>query len=388
MAVLKLHTQIVDEQTRNLNLVFSGMNGTSFETVDAFIDSILPDDDTIEIRINCIGGDVMEGWAIYDKLRMSGKKIFAVIEGKCASIASVILLAAPLENRSGYKNSSLLIHKPFFSPCNVSLRANELRKMADELEYNTNKIINLYMERTGNDEATLRSIMDRDKYISMEEAKELGFISEIKMPISSADDYHLKINNMAKTETDKVEVKKSFFDKLLSKCGYARIEDAENALNVLAMDLATVEGNTLTIEREEGDPQVGDKASPDGEHLMPDGTTIVVVDGVIAEIKNPKNPDENENEELAQAKARIQELEQEIALLRPQAKSQEELVILNKVKIMGGMEGLRKIASKYVPDGRGFVENRDTSASSQEPVSLVEKRLAERQEALKKKFNK
>lgn len=393
MAVLKLYTEIVDEETRQERLFWLGVDGMSFETIDSFIESIPENDDTIELRINSRGGDVMEGWAIYDKLRMTGKKIISIIEGQCSSMASVLLLAAPLENRSGYKNASLLIHKPFIPPYTLAgaYNADELRNIADELESHTTKIVNLYVERTGSDEIVLRSLMDEDKYIDMEKAKELGFISTILPPLSasktSAKWHHSKIDNMAKTDkTEKVEVKKSFLNKLLAKYGYAKVEDAEAALEIVALDLTTADGSTLTIEREEGDPQVGDKASPDGEHLMPDGTTIIVVDGVITEIKNASNT--SESEELAQAKAKIDELEQKLSSLQAQAKTQDELVILNKVKTMGGLEGLKKIASKYVPEGRGFQGNEGNQGASDEPVSLVEKKLAEKRDALKKKFNK
>ena len=79
-----------------------------------------------------------------------------------------------------------------------------------------------------------------------------------------------------------VTVKQSIIDKLLAKCGYQKIED----IPVISMELTDAEGNILTVEREEGEPQVGDAASPDGEHVMPDGKTIIVIDGVITEIKD------------------------------------------------------------------------------------------------------
>lgn len=153
---------------------------------------------------------------------------------------------------------------------------------------------------------------------------------------------------------------------------------------IVSLDLSTADGSTLTVEREEGDPQVGDTASPDGEHLMPDGSTIVVEGGVISEIRDP----EEENDELDAANARIAELETELTSLRAQAKSQDELVILNKVKTMGGLEGLKKIASSYVPDARGFQGNQGVQGGNGDPVSLIDKKLAEKREAHKKKFNK
>ena len=75
MAVLKIHSDIVDEETRVVRLMWTGIDGTSFSTVDAFIDSIPKDDNEIEIRLNCEGGNISEGWSIYDKLRATGKDI-------------------------------------------------------------------------------------------------------------------------------------------------------------------------------------------------------------------------------------------------------------------------------------------------------------------------
>ena len=219
----------------------------------------------------------------------------------------------------------------------------------------------------------------------MDQAKELGFVSTILLPLSASKKDHSNINNMAKTG-ENVEVSQSLFAKMLAKLGYAKIEDAEAAFKKVALDLSTADGSTLTVEREEGEPQVGDTASPDGEHLMPDGSTIVVEGGVITEIRDPE--EENNNDKLDAANARIAELEAELTSLRAQAKSQDELVILNKVKTMGGLEGLKKIASSYVPDARGFQGNQGRQGGNGDPVSLIDKKLAEKRDARKKKFNK
>ncbi|UBD77502.1 ATP-dependent Clp protease proteolytic subunit [Parabacteroides goldsteinii] len=386
MAVLKIHSDIVDEETRVVRLMWTGIDGTSFSTVDAFIDSIPKDDNEIEIRLNCEGGNISEGWSIYDKLRATGKDISAVIEGKCASMASILLLAASKERRSGYTNSKLCIHKPLvLANKGCTMRSNDLRQMADDLDRENEKFLDLYVERTGADREQLQSLMEEDRYVDMDQAKELGFVSTILLPLSASKKDHSNINNMAKTG-ENVEVSQSLFAKMLAKLGYAKIEDAEAAFKKVALDLSTADGSTLTVEREEGEPQVGDTASPDGEHLMPDGSTIVVEGGVITEIRDPE--EENNNDKLDAANARIAELEAELTSLRAQAKSQDELVILNKVKTMGGLEGLKKIASSYVPDARGFQGNQGRQGGNGDPVSLIDKKLAEKRDARKKKFNK
>lgn len=380
MAVLKIHSDIVDEETRQMNLSWFGIDGTSFDSVDAFVDSISEGDNTIELRINCRGGECMEGWAIYDKLRSTGKEITAIIEGKCASMASVLLLAAPLERRFAYQNSSLLIHNPYIPPYTLAdaYDADSLRAIANDLESETTRLVNLYVDRTGSDENTLRALMNEDKFINMEQAKELGFISEIKPPLSAKQINnqrwsHFNTNNMSKEK--KVTVAQAF-----EMLGIALGIKQGKIVN---MELSTADGSVLNVEREEGEPQVGDAASPDGEHLMPDGKTIVVTDGVITEIKEPANS------ELEEAKARIQELEDEIATLRPQAKTAKDLEVLNVVAQMGGIEGLKKISSTYIPKARtGMTGKVDQFANATEPESYTEKLLKEKREAKKQKYNK
>lgn len=383
MAILKIHSDIVDEETRQMNLFWIGVDGTSFDSVDTFIESIPEDDNNIELRLNCRGGNCMEGWTIYDKLRSTGKEITAIIEGKCASMASVLLLAAPKERRYAYQNATLLIHNPYIPPYTLAdaYDAEDLRRMAEDLEVETTKIVNLYVDRTGSEEDVLRALMAEDKFVDMDKAKELGFISEVKPPISAKEKQpkkwnHSKTNNM--NQEKKVTVAQAF-QMLGVALGVVKAP-------IVSLDLSTADGSTLTVEREEGEPQVGDTASPDGEHLMPDGSTIVVEGGVITETRDPE--EENNNDELDAANARIAELETELTSLRAQAKSQDELVILNKVKTMGGLEGLKKIASSYVPDARGFQGNQGAQGGNGDPVSLIDKKLAEKREAHKKKFNK
>lgn len=380
MAVLKIHSDIVNEETRQMNLCWLGVDGTSFDSVDTFVDSIPEDDNEIELRINCRGGECMEGWAIYDKLRSTGKDITAIIEGKCASMASVLLLAAPKERRFAYQNSYLLIHNPYIPPYTLAdaYDAESLRKIASDLESETNRLVNLYVERTGSEEETLRNLMNEDKFIDMDQAKELGFISEIKLPLSAKLDQskwdHINTNHMNKKK--EVSVAQAF-ELLGIALGIKKKPEPVN------MELSTADGGTLTVEREEGDPQVGDSASPDGEHLMPDGTTIVVVDGVITEIKGA----EEENPELDAANARIAELEAELATLRPQAKTQEDLAVLNYVKTVGGLNKLKTMCSSYVPSERDFTADPEKNVGKGERVSLIDQKLAEKREARKKRMS-
>ena len=383
MAVLKLYNPIMTEEGVEM-MRWLGSDGVCFKDIDEFLASIAEDDDTIELRLHCEGGSVTEGWAIVDKLRASGKKITATVEGVCASMATVVLLAA--SERKAYPHASLLIHEPYIPEYTLAdaYRAEDLQKLADSLNAETQKILDFYVERTGADRAELEALMSEDKFVDMERAKELGFISEILPALSARsrtakaqakwNNNHQNSNNMAENKTKVAE--------LLTALGEALGLSQPKAV---AYTLTTESGDTITIDKPEGeDPAVGDAASPDGEHKMPDGTTIVVVDGVITEIK-PAEGNGGNDDELAQANARIAELEAELATAKAevesakaeaesakaQAKTKEEMEILNLVTIAGGKEWLAQAKSEYKP------AKRTASTNAGGKQSLVAQRLAE-----------
>lgn len=361
-----------------------GSDGVCFKDIDEFLASIAEDDDTIELRLHCEGGSVTEGWAIVDKLRASGKKITATVEGVCASMATVVLLAA--SERKAYPHASLLIHEPYIPEYTLAeaYRAEDLQKLADSLNAETQKILDFYVERTGADRAELEALMSEDKFVDMERAKELGFISEILPALSARsrtakaqakwNNNHQNFNSMAEKKNAIAEA----FTALGEALGLSQPK-------AVAYELTTESGDTITIDKPEGeDPAVGDAASPDGEHKMPDGTTIVVVDGVITEIRpaegNDDDNDDNDDndDELAKANARIAELEAELAnakaeaeSAKAQAKTKEEMEILNLVTIAGGKAWLAQAKSEYKP------AKRTASTNAGGKQSLVAQRLAE-----------
>lgn len=325
----------------------SGEDSISFTDIQNFMDWMDRDDNRIDVEIHSCGGDCAEGYAIYDALRTSGKEISCKVVGKCASMATVILLAAPLERRTAYAHSSLCIHDPYSygSLLKGKVTPERLESIAADLRAEKQKMLDLYVERTGQNSDVLEAQMATDSWFGPEKAMELGFISSIVPAISAKKEENIinpKTNIMAKKE---VKVESSLLDRLLRKCGYAKIEDVP----AVAMVITTSTGDELNVEREEGEIQVGDPASPDGEHVLEDGRTVVVQEGVITEIREPGS----EDEDVDSLKARIDELESEVAELKSNAKTEDEIKILGAVAKAGGIDKLtRAAASKYTPAGR------------------------------------
>jgi ATP-dependent Clp protease protease subunit len=410
MAKLRIYNDI-DSQDNKFWYQWFGGDCVCFQDIDAFAASIPKDDDTIDMRIFCNGGSVVEGWAIYDRLRQSGKKITCTIEGKAASMATIIMLAAPKESRKAYENAAFLLHNPWIPGWCLGdqLNAKDLKNQGEEMQMWQDKMVDAYVERCGCDREEIQALMDKDIFISTSEALRLGLISSTVAPISaSASKRNIEqfINTKQqnpKAMEKKTEVKASLLDKILAKFGVKTLEEAEQALaepqaNVepqakvepKAMELNTADGQTLTVEREEGDPQVGDKASPDGTFEMPDGKTIVVEDGVITDIKTADDTDNEggeggeggsasstDNDTVAKLQQQVAALKQQLSDTKAQlasaqklAKSKEDMRILNAVKMAGGAEKvLAGYSSHYQPaqrqpSGKGAGEQVDVKADA------------------------
>ena len=379
MAVLKIFNDIQSEKEKKSCQFWGDAEGVCFKDVDEFVAGMDADDNVIEVRLHCDGGDVIEGWGIYDKLRSTGKEITTIVEGNAASMATVIMMAAPKERRKADSSAQILVHNPWICPYSFdySMTADELRKAADDLQAQQDKILNLYVERCECDREEMQALMNENKYIDTTRAKELGLIGEIIAPASASAKKGVKFNNKknkAMTKEEKVEVKASLMSKILAKLGIKSIDEFE----VKGMDLSTADGQTLTIEREEGEPQVGDKASPDGEFKMPDGSTIVVSEGVITDIKKDSDPaaSAEDDDKIAELEKKVEDLEAEVDELKSQleaanakAKTTEELRILNAVKIAGGEKALAKLSSSYQPQGRKHSGGNAAEKANEDEVS-------------------
>lgn len=397
MAKLRIYNDI-DSQDNKFWYQWWGGDCVCFQDIDAFAASIPKDDDTIDMRIFCNGGSVVEGWAIYDRLRQSGKKISCTVEGKAASMATIIMLAAPKESRKAYENAAFLLHNPWVPGWGLGdqLNAKDLKNLGEEMQMWQDKMVDAYVERCECDREEIQALMDKDIFINTSEALRLGLISSTVSALSaSASKRNIEnfINSKQqnpKAMEKKTEVKASLLDKILAKLGVKTLEEAEQVVEEpqakaepKAMELNTSDGQVLTVEREEGDPQVGDKASPDGTFEMPDGKTIVVEDGVITDIQTADNTD---NDTLAKLKQQVAALKQQLNDTKAQlagaqklAKSKEDMRILNAVKMAGGAENvLAGYSSHYQPaqrqpSGKGAGDNVN---AVEEGKNAIKERLA------------
>lgn len=132
------------------------------------------DVDTINVHINSYGGEVAEGLAIYNALRRHKAKVKTFCDGFACSIASVIFMAG--DERVMNKSSLLMIHNAWTY---AEGNAEELRKIADDIEKITQASINAYLESVNLSEKKLKKMLDAETWLSYQEALEYGFATSV-----------------------------------------------------------------------------------------------------------------------------------------------------------------------------------------------------------------
>lgn len=236
----------------------------------------LKDCDEITVNINSMGGSVPEGLAIYNQLVQHPAKITTVVNGFGCSIASLIFMAG--DTRIMSNASLLMVHNAWTMTVG---NAEELRKQADDLEKITQASINVYMEKTGLDEATVKELLDNETWLDANEAVELGFATEIMSEKNEvvAQSVKMSLINMIKEKCkpDDDKKKKSQDDNKVNQkvikcpeCDYeGEMEQDEDGNYICPECGAKIEVDTDDVEEKCGDDKKKKKqsAEPIGSFL-------------------------------------------------------------------------------------------------------------------------
>lgn len=271
-----------------------GSSCSAKDVQQALVDN--KDAEELIVSINSGGGSCDEGFAIFNLLTNSGKKITTRAVGTCASIASVIFLAG--SKREIFDNTQVMIHLPMIMPYEP-LNETEIDKLKNQLAQEKDRILNLYVDRTGADRDTLDSYMVDETYLTADQAIELKFATEIVKPIMAVakNKFNMKINhnsNAAKAV------------KVIASLLGVEITDEE----VKNIDLTTTDGKILSIDPalEVGATVQMDGAdAPDGDYTMESGEVVTVAGGKITAIV-PAASDDAKDTEIANLKAELEAL--------------------------------------------------------------------------------
>ncbi len=140
-----------------------------------FLESENPKKD-IYMYINSPGGVVTSGMAMYDTMQYISCDVHTLCIGQACSMGSLLLTAGTPGKRFALPNSRIMIHQPSGGAqgkaSDIEIQANEILKMKKKLN-------NLYVKHTGQKLSVIEKAMDRDNFMSPEEALKFGLIDHI-----------------------------------------------------------------------------------------------------------------------------------------------------------------------------------------------------------------
>lgn len=130
----------------------------------------------IAMYINSPGGLVTSGLAIYDTMQYVRPPVQTLCVGQAASAASLLLCAGEKGQRFTLPNSRVLVHQPSAS---YRGQATDIARHAQEIVKLKGRLNEIYAKHTGQDVSAVEKALDRDTYMTADEAKEFGLLDEV-----------------------------------------------------------------------------------------------------------------------------------------------------------------------------------------------------------------
>lgn len=165
------------------------MNGAIDDTVSASIVSQLlwlesdNPDKPITMYINSPGGEVSSGLAIYDTMTYIKSPVSTVCVGGAASMAAILLIGGEPGKRYALPHSSIMVHQPLGGTrgqaADILIYANQIQRLRQQINKIVQEHINKPFGFEKYDMQAVNDMMERDKYLTADEAKELGIIDQI-----------------------------------------------------------------------------------------------------------------------------------------------------------------------------------------------------------------
>lgn len=156
-----------------------------------FLESESPNKE-INLYINSPGGVVTAGLSIYDTMQYIKCPVRTVCMGQAASMGSLLLSAGEADMRFCLTNARVMVHQPSGGfrgqESDIQLHAKEIASLKRRLN-------NIYVKHTGNEYDIIEAALDRDNFMSAEQAKDFGIVdhvyekrSEVEGEASTDDD--------------------------------------------------------------------------------------------------------------------------------------------------------------------------------------------------------
>jgi ATP-dependent Clp protease protease subunit len=130
----------------------------------------------IDLYINSPGGSVTAGMAIYDTMQYIRSPVSTVCMGMAASMGSFLLMAGEPGQRIALPNASVILHQPSGG---FSGQASDIERHAEDIIKTKRKMTELYAQHCGRTYEEVERVLDRDYFMTAEEAKAWGIVDRI-----------------------------------------------------------------------------------------------------------------------------------------------------------------------------------------------------------------
>ena len=140
-----------------------------------YLQSVRKEQD-INLYINSPGGLVDQTLAVYDTMCFLGCDLSTYCIGQAASGAAILLAAGKKGKRFGLPNAKVMLHQPYGG---ISGQAEDIRIQAEEVLRDKKNLAAILAKHTGQDADKIIEETERDRYMSIEEAREYGIIDEV-----------------------------------------------------------------------------------------------------------------------------------------------------------------------------------------------------------------
>jgi ATP-dependent Clp protease protease subunit len=130
----------------------------------------------IAMYINSPGGVVTSGLAIYDTIQFIKPPVSTLCIGLAASMGSLLLTAGAAGMRYALPNARILLHQPSGG---FQGQASDIERHAEDIIKMKRRLNEIYVRHTGKDYSTIEKTLDRDYFLTAEEAKDFGLIDKV-----------------------------------------------------------------------------------------------------------------------------------------------------------------------------------------------------------------
>jgi ATP-dependent Clp protease protease subunit len=130
----------------------------------------------IAVYINSPGGVVSSGLAIYDTMQFIRPKISTIVMGQAASMGSLLLTAGDKDMRFALPNARVMVHQPSGG---YQGQVTDILIHAKEVESLKKRLNEIYVKHTGRDIKTIEEALERDNFMTAEQARDFGLIDRV-----------------------------------------------------------------------------------------------------------------------------------------------------------------------------------------------------------------